>query len=46
MQLPWTVVTCLLKNVHDIDSTYGEVIYPEILVNTLQFKQIINLTVC
>ena len=57
MQLLWTVVTCLLKNVengteHDIDSAYGVCMYQTFLnfttgfMNTLQFKQMMNLAVC
>ena len=57
MQLLWAVVTYSAKNVeqrieHDIDSAYGICIcytflnFPGDLMNTLEFKHIINLTVC
>ena len=57
MQLLWTVVTYLLKNVehgieHDIDSAYVVYIhwtflnFTADLMNTLKFKQMMNLTVC
>ena len=57
VQLLWAVVTYSVKNVeqrieHDIDSAYGICIYytflnfPGDLMNTLEFKHIINLTVC
>ena len=57
VQLLWAVVTYSVKNVeqrieHDIDSAYGICIYytflnfPADLMNTLEFKHIINLTVC
>ena len=56
MQLLWINVTYLLKNVkhgieNDIDSAYGAYIHYTFLnflgglMNTLQFKQMINLTV-
>ena len=57
MQLLWTVVTYLLKNVehgieHDIDSAYVVYIhwtflnFTADLMNTLKIKQMMNLTVC
>ena len=55
MKLVWTVVIYLLKNVkhgteHDIDSTerahYTFLKCTADLMNTLQFKQMMNLTVC
>ena len=57
MQLVWIFVACLLKTVehrieHDIDSAYGVCIHKTFLnfttglMNTWQFKQLMNLTVC
>ena len=57
MQLLWKIVTCLLKSVeheieHDIDSAYGVCMHYTFLnfiadlINTLQFKQMMSLTVC
>ena len=57
MQLLWKIVTCLLKSVeheieHDIDSAYGVCMHYAFLnsiadlINTLQFKQMMSLTVC
>ena len=57
MQLLWTVVTYLLKNVkhgieHDVDSAYGDIRLSWnlqqiwLMKTSLQFKQMMNLIVC
>ena len=50
-QLFWALITYLLKNVkqgteHDSDSIYEDPKFTADLINTLQFKQMMNLTVC